>query len=50
MGARHRDCQKSLYVGGRVTQSVKSVTPGEEVLGLIHSVAALSILVGSVLV
>ena len=31
-----------------VTQSVERATPGEEVLGSIHAVAARSLLVGSV--
>ena len=34
--------------GGRVAQSVEHATPGEEIVGLIPAVAALSILVGSV--
>ena len=38
----------SYTLGGAVAQSVERVTPGEEVLGSIASVAARSLLVGLV--
>ena len=40
--------QVSKFSGGAVAHSVEHATPGEEVLGSIPAVAALSLLVGSV--